>query len=158
MAERGHLLGRHQPSATYGQDYAAWVSEQVMLLRAGRTDELDVANLAEEVGDLGKSDYRGLVSAIRTILIHMLKWDHQAERRSRSWTASIYENRDVVAEELEASPSYRTRLEEAVATAYRRARRRAAAETDLPLQTFPETCPYDWDEITSREHPLDGEA
>ena len=29
-----------------------------------------------------------------------------------------------------------------MARAYRRARREAAAETGLPLSTFPETCPF----------------
>ena len=69
------------------------MQEQVALLRAGRLDALDLDNIAEELNDVGLSEYHRLQSAIEVVLLHMLKWDVQPERRSRSWSLSIAEQR-----------------------------------------------------------------
>jgi hypothetical protein len=58
--------------------------------------------------------------------------------------------RDRIDQQLRKNPSLKARRVEAVTDAYRRARFRAYGETDLPLETFPETCPYDWDTILNR--------
>ena len=41
-----------EAASPYEADYDAWIAEQAALLRAGRTAELDLGNLAEEVEDL----------------------------------------------------------------------------------------------------------
>ena len=81
------------PSRSYKDDLFGWVEDQVALLEAGRLLEVDAKNVADELGDLGKEQYEKLESAIRVILLHLLKWDHQADRRSRSWVGSIIEQR-----------------------------------------------------------------
>jgi hypothetical protein len=43
-------------------DYAAWAEHRVPLLRAGRSSELDVEHLLEELSDMGKSGRRELES------------------------------------------------------------------------------------------------
>ena len=85
----------------------------------------------------------------------MLKWDHQPERQSRSWTLTIDEHRDRLERYLRRSPSLKSSLDEAIPDAYREARRAAARETDLPLSTFPATNPYAWQDITDRPYPWD---
>ena len=103
---------------------------------------------------MGRSDFKALTSAVEIVLLHMLKWEYQPSGRSnRSWWLSIDEHRDRIGRELEDSASYRGRVAEAVVRAYPSARRGASAETGLPLRTFPEQCPYDWDAIVSRDHP-----
>lgn len=148
-------LRREQPA--YADDYAAWVGHQQQLLAERRTGELDFENLIDEVGDLGSNVYDKFVSALEVILLHLLKWDFQPARRSKSWVSSIDEHRDRTSDGLRRSPSFKPRIDEAVATAYRYARQRAVRETDLPLKTFPDTCPYDWAAITTRAHPLPGD-
>ena len=69
----------------YERDLYAWSQEQARLLKAGRLDEVDAENVAEEILDVGRNEYDKLESALRVLLTHMLKWDHQPERRSRSW-------------------------------------------------------------------------
>ncbi len=135
----------------YGDDYAAWVEHQRTLLREHRFYELDVGNLVEEVGDLGSSAYKGWLSAIRLVLLHMLKWDYQPTLRSRSWATTIAVQKDAIADGLRESPSYRSRMDEALVRAYADVRRLASGETDLPLATFPLTCPYSWSIMASRE-------
>ena len=75
---------RRAPSGLYGDDLYTWAIEQAAALRAGDLESLDLANLAEEIEDLGSEQLHKLTSAYRIILTHMLKWDHQPERRSRS--------------------------------------------------------------------------
>src|SRR5215213_2020801 len=77
----------------YEDDLYAWVNEQVELLRAGRLDEIDAENIAEELSDLGKDEFAKLQSCLRVLLMHMLKWDQQPEHRTRSWVFSIREQR-----------------------------------------------------------------
>jgi hypothetical protein len=135
---------------TYENDAHAWALEQIELLRAGRTDEIDAINIAEELQDVSGREYDKLQSALAIILLHMLKWDHQPERRSRSWQNSIVEHRARADKQLRKFPSLKTRLGEAVEEGYEDARRWCQIETHIPEVDFPFSCPYDWEEITAR--------
>jgi hypothetical protein len=80
----------------------------------------------------------------------MLKWDHQPERRSRSWQNSIVEHRARADKQLRKFPSLKTRLGEAVEEGYEDARRWCQIETYIPEVDFAFSCPYEWEEITAR--------
>ena len=58
----------------YEADVVAWAQEQAALLRAGRFSEIDIANIAEEIEDVGKSEKRELASRMAVLLAHLLKW------------------------------------------------------------------------------------
>jgi hypothetical protein len=154
MAEREHITRLRRAPPGYEADYAGWLRHQVGLLKADRWSDVDKANLIDEVESLGRSDFKRLVSAFEIVIAHMLKWDFQPERRSNSWVGSIEEHRDRIRQELEDSPSYRSRFEEAVRRAWRPARARASVETDLPLKKFPADLPYSIDDILKRELEL----
>lgn len=141
-------------AADYERDFYSWALEQARLVREGRWAALDRGNVAEEIESLGREQFAKLRSALRVILVHMLKRDQQAERRSRSWIVSIENQRSELHFVLDDSPSLRPRLDEAIAAAYRRARIEAAKETRLAERRFPEQCPYSFDEITTREFML----
>lgn len=99
----------------YADDLYSWVQEQVALLRAGRVDALDLDNIAEELSDVGLSEYHRLTSAVEIVLLHMLEWDHQPERRSS--TLSIAEHRERILIQLrKKSPGLRSSLDERSAT------------------------------------------
>ena len=76
---------------SYETDVIAWANRQAALLRAGRFSELDIANIAEEIEDVGKSEERELASRMAVLLMHLLKWQYQPERQSRSWLRTIKE-------------------------------------------------------------------
>jgi hypothetical protein len=147
------IVGREPAPAgsLHERDLCAWIAEQVALLKAGRTDALDLANIAEELSDLGSEQYDKLESALEVLLMHMLKWDHQPERRSRSWLLTISEQRKRTLKQLRKNPSLKPRIGEAVADAYDLARIRAARDTDLEPDFFPAECPYTWSDILERE-------
>ena len=154
MADRDPQIRSRRDYPAYEADYAAWISAQAAALQSGRFDELDIANLVDEVESLGRSDFAAFASAIEIVLIHMLKWQVQPERRTPSWVASIAEHRSRIAQALEDNPSYKARVEEAVVRAWRTAPAHAAAETNLPLKLFPKQNPFDWDAITQRAYEL----
>jgi hypothetical protein len=136
------------PKARYEEDLYSWSVEQAALLRAGRVVEADARNIAEELDDVGNEQYNKLESAIRIILLHLLKWDHQPDQRSRSWHLSI--QRKHVLKVLRKNPGLRPLIGEAVNEAYELARIEAAGETDRDEATFPAECPYSYNEIMER--------
>lgn len=137
--------------ADYACDVYTWSQEQARLIREGRWDEIDRDNIAEEVESVGRTEFSKLESALRVLMLHMLKWDHQPDRRSRSWWASINEQRLRLQHVLGDNPGLGPRIDEAVLRAYARARLRAVKETGLAPETFPETCPYSFEDITARQ-------
>lgn len=139
--------------ADYARDFYSWLMEQARAVREGRWGAVDRVNLAEEIESLGREQFDKLESALRVLLVHFLKWDHQPERRSRSWALSIREQRLEIADVLEDNPGLTPRIPEAIARAYRRARVAAAKETGLETSAFPEPCPYSFEEMTSRAFP-----
>jgi hypothetical protein len=142
----------------YETDLYGWVEDQVVLLRANAVGSIDASHLTQELTELGRSEFDKLVSAIRIVLIHLLKWDHQPERRSRSWATTIREHRDRIDYELRDSPSLRPRLPQAIRDAYRFARRGAARETAMSEEAFAAECPYGWEDITMRPVVWDDET
>jgi Domain of unknown function DUF29 len=131
-------------------DLYSWALRQAELLRAGRLTEIDAAAIAEEIDDVGEEQYDKLESALRVLMLHLLKWDHQHDKRSRSWTASVREQRRRVLRQLRKNPGLKSRLEEALGDAYEDARDEASAETGLPLSVFPVRRPFDYAEIMER--------
>lgn len=134
-------------STAYDQDFAVWTEEQAHLLRQGRLTELDAEHIAEELQSLGKSDKRALASQIERVLMHLLKWRCQPERRSRSWVVSIASGRREIAILLADSPSLRRLVPEMIADGYTLARLRAADETGLAESVFPASCPFSADDV-----------
>jgi hypothetical protein len=130
----------------YERDFYTWAMQQAALLRERRLDELDVENVAEEIESLGRSEASELRSCLRIILGHLLKWQYQPTRRSKSWRNTIGRERDNYELILEENPGLKSRQLELFARAYRVARKDAARETSLALERFPPACPYTLDQ------------
>lgn len=138
----------------YERDFYSWSLEQARLIREGRLAAIDRDNVAEEIESLGREQFNKLESAIRILLVHMLKWDHQPRKRSRSWVLSIRAQRIELDHVLGDNPGLKPRIGEAIARGYRRARLEAMRETGLDENRFPPQCPYGWDDIVSRDFAL----
>jgi hypothetical protein len=156
--DNGNHVGLAPPDepvrADYERDFYSWLMEQARLIREGRWGAVDRENLAEEIESLGREQFNKLESALRVLLLHILKWDHQPQLRSRSWVLSIRGQRLEIEDVLSDNPGLKPRIPEALARAYRRARLEAAKETGLDEATFADACPYSFDEIVSRTFAL----
>jgi len=135
-------------STEYDIDLAGWAAEQGRLAREEGVNALDLPNVAEELESLGSNQENARDSHLLTLLVHLLKWQFQPERRSRSWQGTISRCRIDIDTIIEKSPSLHP-IKSAkvdavvlVANTYAKARRQAAAETGFAKSSFPEDCPW----------------
>jgi hypothetical protein len=135
----------------YERDFNLWVEEQVRLLRAGRLQQLDVVHLIDEIEDLGIHEKKAVQSNLVIVLKHLLKYQYQPRRRSRSWLSSIAEHRRRLRNDLATSPSLRPYARECFEQCYQDGRHQALIETNLSPGELPEAPPY------SLEQALDPE-
>ena len=131
----------------HDQDFFAWANEQAALLRARRLSEADIDHIAEEIESMGKAEKRELVSRLEVLLLHMLTWQFQPDRRGKSWTNTIRVQRNRLNSHLADNPSLKPQLPVAIQAAYENARIEAAAETDLDEAVFPEACAWLFEQI-----------
>lgn len=132
-----------QSKDLYERDYYQWLTTTAQLLRSRKLRELDIENLVEELDDLGRSERRALESNLRVLLMHLLKWEYQPEKRSGSWKATIREHRKRIRKLLSDSPSLHAYFDEVFPSAYQDATELASDETGLPQKVFPAFYPLD---------------
>ena len=137
----------HQPTVItndnlYDQDFYLWIETISKQLKAGKFAEIDLANLIEEIESMGKSEKRELKSRLIVLLMHLLKWQYQPEKRSESWRSTITEQRICIELLLEDSPSLQPLLIEIFADCYEKARLKASEETGIKLNFFPKESPF----------------
>ena len=152
----GQALNR---PAAYGEDFYRWAHDQAALLRSGRAADADLANIAEELETLGRSEVHALRSHLKQIICHLTKLAHQPERATRSWINTVARARQDVEILLEENPSLRSRLPEIFDKACRDGRALAILETGLNVKAFPQIREFTLDEVRNTEFlPRSGAA
>ena len=129
--------------ANHEKDFFAWSVRQASLLRQGDYEEADIRRIADEIELMGKSERRELKSRLKVLLKHLLKWEYQPQKRSKSWINTIQSQREDLEEVLEDNPSLEREIPEFIDVAYRKAKREA--ETETGLEIFPEENPFDFE-------------
>ncbi len=107
--------------------------------------------MAEEIEDMGRSQGRETESRLRVLLVHLLKWRGQPQKRSRSWRSTIHGQRVELQSLFRQSPSLRRLLPESIREVYRHAVRGAAIETGLAAKSFPRECPFQIEQILDED-------
>lgn len=141
-----------QTKTLYETDFALWLTEQVKSIQQGCFEAVDWENVIEELQSLGVSEKRALGSQLRRLIMHLLKWHYQPDKRSRSWEASIASARNEIEQLLELSPSLKTYVLQTLSKEYQRARREAQSDTGLPVSAFPAQCPYTLEQLLNSEY------
>ena len=139
--------------ALYDADFIQWIDNAAERLRQGRFDQLDIENLIDEVESLGRSEKNALKSNLSIVLMHLLKWQYQADKHSNRWIRTIDEHRYRIQLSLESSPSLKNDYLDSIETSYASARKKAARETRLEISTFPVACPYTATQILDDDFP-----
>lgn len=132
-------------------DLSAWIERTAKLLRDRRWQEIDVDQLIEEIEGLGRSERRAITSQLIRLLLHLLKWQYQPERRSESWLDSITDARTQIELVIADSPSLKNYPLEQLEDSYKRARRQAAGQTNRDLSAFPIDCPYSLESVLDED-------
>ncbi len=136
----------------YEEDEHLWLFENAKLLREGRLDMADIEHIAETLEDMGKRDFKEVLSRMRVLIMHLLKWIFQSERRSKSWKDTILEQRNQLSDEFRFSRNLEKFAKENFEEVYRKARKQAASETELPLSSFPEEPPFTFEEAVNEDY------
>jgi len=133
-------------SCLYEQDETAWLEQTASLVAQRRFDEIDYEHLSEYLSDMARRDKREAFSRLATLISHLLKWEHQPEKRSNSWRGTIVLQRRELRHLFE-SGTLRRYAGEILVQAYREAIEQAAAETGLAEAVFPADCSMSLEEV-----------
>jgi Domain of unknown function DUF29 len=141
----------NQTPSLYETDFYAWTQAQATLLSEGRLQEIDVKNILEEIESLGKQERQQLRNRLGVLLGHLLKWQFQATHRSKSWMATIREQRRRLMILLKENPSLQPYLSEAIEISYALGTDLVVQETPLDYSDLPEVCPYTLEQVLGDE-------
>ena len=136
----------------YQQDFYLWIQATTKLLQAGKFSQLDLENLIEEMQAMGRREKRELRSRLIILLMHLLKWKYQPQKRTESWLNTINEQRISLEELFEDSPSLKPLLADIFDQCYQKARLKAVTETGLDASSFPDDSPWNESEIIDFEY------
>jgi ribosomal protein L29 len=131
----------------YDADFYTWTQEQARLLRERRWADLDLENLIDEVASVGSSEKREIRNRLVGLLAHLLKWKYQPAHRGASRRSTIREQRQQLAEIVEASRSLAGYLKQQAVERYVGATLRAAEETGIAIGVFPKDCPFTAEQV-----------
>ncbi len=142
-------------SNLYETDFYAWTLEQAKLLKARDFSRLDIAHLAEEIESLGRQERQELKNRLGILIGHLLKWEYQPQKRSKSWRVTIQIQRREINDLLEENPSLESYLTKAIAKAYLAGRDLVCLETPLDSKDLPPSCPYTLEQLLDPDFPRD---
>jgi hypothetical protein len=141
-----------QAMSLYEQDFCAWLARNADFLKQGQIEQVDMSHLLEELDDMGANQHHALENRLRVLLAHLLKWQYQPNYRSRSWNATLFEQRVQIGGLLDRSPSLKSSLVEKLDKAYPKSVKLAAKETGLEERIFPKECPYTLAQILDEDY------
>ena len=96
----------NQQQSLYESDLNLWLERTIDQLKVGDLDNLDIANLIEELEGLAGRDRRELKSRLRILLEHILKRCYvPMPREFNGWERTIREQRRQIRDLLKQSPS-----------------------------------------------------
>ena len=130
----------------YEADETAWLEAMAELIRSDAHEELDYTHLAEYLSDMARRDRKEVTSRLVVLILHILKWEYQPNRRAKSWGRTILEQQHELEFDVKGGV-LRKHAQEVLPEAYERAVEGAAIETGLAAKKFPAECPYSLDHL-----------
>lgn len=126
----------------YETDFNLWLEETAFLIKEGKLDRLDIENLLEEIEGMSRREKDAIESNLIRVLQHLIKWNYQSQKRSPSWAYTIIEHSRRLNKAFKNSPSLKHHFDDVFDECYASACQAASVETQLPLATFPSSCPF----------------
>ncbi|MCX8000758.1 MAG: DUF29 domain-containing protein, partial [Leptospiraceae bacterium] len=136
----------------YEEDENLWLFENAKLIREGKLEQVDFEHIVEFLEDMGRRDFREVLSRLRVLIMHILKWIFQKEKRSGSWKRTIIEQRKRLNDEFVDSKNLKNHAKKNFSKTYLDGREMAAAETNLPLSVFPEEPPFTFEQVLDEDY------
>ena len=142
---------REAATVDYQQDFYGWLKATACLVREGRFTDVDTEHVAEELEGMGRTEKRELINRLAILLTHLLKWQYQPVRRSRSWQNTLTVQRSDLLDLLEDSPSLLNEIAPAIQKAYKKALLLVEEETGIGAGSLPPVSPFSFDQIADSE-------
>ncbi|MCX7997804.1 MAG: DUF29 domain-containing protein [Leptospiraceae bacterium] len=136
----------------YEEDENLWLFENAKLLRERKLELADIEHIAEFLEDMGRRDFKEVLSRLRLLIMHLLKWIFQKNKRTNSWAYTIAEQRNQLNDEFRYSKNLYKFAKENFHESYEKARKNASKETGLPLSTFPEEPPFTFEQVLDENY------
>lgn len=131
----------------HDRDFYTWAMETAQAIRERNFARVEWESVAEELEDMGRSEQQELENQLCALLAHLLKWRYRPELTpNKSWTLKIEEQRRRTKRLLKQSPGLKCVLDEIIAEAYSDAKLQAACDSGLDKNTFPQTCPWTFEQ------------
>lgn len=108
------------------------------------------AGIEELIEALARSDRRALRSQIIRLMSHIIKWQTQPDRRSRSWVVTIENARIEIEELIEMEPSLRPLVPDLIDELFSKATR--LAEKEMGRQSTVDV--LSWAEVFEDDYDL----
>ena len=140
-------------SKLYETDFHGWTIEQSRLLQLGKFDSLDLENLAEEIASLGKQQRQELRNRLGVLIGHLLKWQYQPTKKTRSWQVTIGLQRREIKELLADNPSLQPYLNTAIQVGFSFGIDLVLIETSIKKKDLPTECVYTVEQILDNNFP-----
>jgi hypothetical protein len=142
------------PDGLYERDVLIWSQQQADLLRrlgrGERVNDVDWANVAEEIEDVGLSELHSVESYLILIMVHALKIQASPDDTPvNHWNTEIATSQDNA--QLRFTPSMRQRID--LAVLYSKAiRRLRIAESGNKIQrSWPDANPFTLDQLLNTD-------
>ena len=142
-------------AALYDEDFYAWTQSQAAALRTLAKERwngpLDLENLSEAVGDLGRAAENACLSQLERLIQYLLKLEYSpAEAPRRQWQLSCHDARRELHRQL--TPTIRQIVEAELPDLARAARRAAALELadqdgENVAESLPEVAAYTLEQL-----------
>ena len=120
------------------------------LLQEGKITEVDqiLENLVES---MGRSEKRAVSSQLTRLMLHIIKWKCQPEKRSPSWVISIRSARREIADSQEEMPSLNQEFLESI---WDKCFASAKQDARDEMGKKPEIIALSWDEVFEEIYTL----
>jgi hypothetical protein len=133
----------------YDVDYLQWLEETIEQLKTRQINQLDYEHLIEDLETLGREQRHQIESYLKQLLKHLLLyqyWESERDYCENGWKEEIRNFRDELELRLQSKTLYNYLLGR-FETIYSKARKMAIDKTGLSPQTFPQNCPYTFEQI-----------
>ena len=132
----------------YEDDVYTWSQQQAAALRRAAQSRVNLPTRSTSRTSPRRSrawvppSCASFYSRYAVLLMHLLKWQYQPEKRTPSWGTTIRTQRRDIAKLLKTSPGLKPKRPAELAEAYAADREDASGETGLAIETFPIHCPW----------------
>jgi hypothetical protein len=110
------------------------------------------AGIGELIEALSRSEKRALKSQLVRLMLHIIKWHTQPERRSLSWVASIKDAREEIADIQEETPSLN---DEVVKFLWDKAFEMAKRDAQAEMGIRSDVAGLSWGEVFEAQYELE---